>query len=113
MNIFNGLRWKTVGFGLTMALIDVFVLSAMKLKSIGALNGWVLPTAVAVYALQPLLFFKSLSSETMTVMNLFWDLSSDVLVTLVGLLAFKEYLTPRRLIGVALSLISLVLLAGE
>jgi multidrug transporter EmrE-like cation transporter len=113
MNLFNGLRWNTVGFGLSMAAIDVFVLSAMKLKSIGALNGWVLPLAIIVYSMQPLIFFKSLSSETMTVMNLFWDLSSDVLVTLVGLAVFKEHLTPRRLVGVALSMISLFLLAGE
>jgi multidrug transporter EmrE-like cation transporter len=112
-SLFNGFRWNTVGLGLLMALIDVFVLSAMKLKSISALNGWVLPVGVLVYSMQPLIFYKSLGSETMTVMNLFWDLSSDVLVTIVGLFVFKEYLTPRRLAGVALSLISLFLLAGE
>jgi multidrug transporter EmrE-like cation transporter len=110
---FNGFRWKTVGLGLFMAAIDVFVLSAMKLKSIGSLNGWVLPIGVLVYSLQPLIFYKSLGEETMTVMNLFWDLSSDVLVTLVGLFVFKEYLTPRRMAGVALSLVSLFLLSGE
>ncbi len=112
-SLFNGVRWNTIGLGFIMALIDVFVLSAMKLKSIGALNGWVLPVAVLVYSMQPLIFYKSLASESMTVMNLFWDLSSDALVTLVGLFVFKEYLTPRRMAGVALSLISLFLLAGE
>jgi multidrug transporter EmrE-like cation transporter len=111
--LFNGFRLQTVGLGLLMACIDVFVLSAMKLKSIGSLNGWVLPVAVLVYSMQPLIFYKSLGTETMTVMNLFWDLSSDVLVTLVGLFVFKEYLTPRRMAGVILSLISLFLLAGE
>lgn len=111
--LFNGFRWNTIGLGLGMAAIDVFVLSAMKLKSIGALNGWVLPIAVLVYSMQPLIFYKSLGQETMTIMNLFWDLSSDVLVTLVGLFVFKEYLTPRRMAGVVLSLVSLFLLAGE
>ena len=111
--LFNGFRLKTIGFGLIMAIIDVFVLSAMKMKSLGKLNGWVLPVGILVYSLQPLLFYTSLQYDTMTVMNLVWDLSSDVLVTLVGLLVFKEYLTPRRLAGVALSLISLFLLSGE
>lgn len=111
--LFNGFRWRTVGLGFFMAAIDVFVLSMMKLKSIGSLNGWVLPLAVLVYSIQPLIFYKSLGQETMTVMNLFWDLSSDVLVTLVGLFVFKEYLTPRRMAGVVLSLVSLFLLAGE
>jgi multidrug transporter EmrE-like cation transporter len=109
----DGLRWNTIGLGIFMAIIDVFVLSAMKMKSLGVLNGWVIPLAVIMYSMQPLIFFKSLKTETMTVMNLFWDLSSDVLVTLVGLFVFKEYLTPRRMAGVALSLISLFLLAGE
>jgi multidrug transporter EmrE-like cation transporter len=112
-SLFNGVRWNTIGLGLLMATIDVFVLSFMKLKSIGTLNGWVLPVAVLVYSMQPIIFYKSLGQETMTVMNLFWDLSSDVLVTLVGLFVFKEYLTPRRMAGVGLSMISLFLLAGE
>jgi multidrug transporter EmrE-like cation transporter len=111
--LFNGLRWNTIGLGLLMATIDVVVLSMMKLKSIGSINGWILPIAVAIYSMQPLIFYKSLGQETMTVMNLFWDLSSDVLVTLVGLFVFKEYLTPRRMAGVVLSIISLFLLAGE
>lgn len=109
----NGTRWNTIGLGLFMAIIDVFVLSAMKMKSLGILNGWVLPLAVIMYSMQPLIFFKSLKSESMTVMNLFWDLSSDVLVTIVGLFIFNEYITPRRMAGVALSFVSLWLLSGE
>ena len=111
--LFNGFRIKTIGLGFIMAAIDVLVLSAMKMKSLGKFNGWVLPAAVIVYSLQPLLFYESLQYDTMTVMNLVWDLTSDVLVTLTGLLIFKEYLTPRRMAGVALSLVSLFLLAGE
>ena len=109
----DGLRWNTIGLGIFMAIIDVFVLSAMKMKSLGVLNGWVIPLAVIMYSMQPLIFFKSLKTETMTVMNLFWDLSSDVLVTIAGLFFFDEYLTPRRLAGVALSMVSLWLLASE
>jgi multidrug transporter EmrE-like cation transporter len=109
----DGLRWNTIGLGIFMAIIDVFVLSAMKMKSLGVLNGWVIPLAVIMYSMQPLIFFKSLKTETMTVMNLFWDLSSDVLVTITGLFFFNEYLTPRRLAGVALSMVSLWLLASE
>ncbi len=109
----DGLRWNTIGLGIFMALIDVFVLSVMKMKASGLLNGWVIPLAVIVYSMQPLIFFKSLKTETMTVMNLFWDLSSDVLVTIAGLFFFNEYLTPRRLAGVALSMVSLWLLASE
>lgn len=97
-----------------MALIDVFVLGGLKAKSLGMLNGvWLLPLAMIVYALQPIIFSKALSFESLTVMNLFWDLSSDLLVTIVGLFYFSEKLSPRRIIGVFLALISLLLLSCE
>lgn len=114
MGFFNGFKWHTVLFGLAMALIDVFVLGGLKAKSLGFLNGmWMLPIAMGVYALQPILFYKSLKFESLTVMNLFWDLSSDLLVTLLGLFYFAEKLSPRRMVGVGLSLIALMLLSCE
>lgn len=110
----SGFKWHTILFGISMALIDVFVLGGLKAKHLGKLNGmWMLPLAMGVYALQPIIFSKSLSFDSLTVMNLVWDLSSDVLVTLVGLLYFAEKLSPRRMIGVGLSLISLMLLSCE
>ncbi len=111
---FENIRWMTVFFGFGMAFIDLFILGGLKAKSLGMLNGfWILPLAMLVYSIQPLIFFKSLQFESLTVMNLFWDLSSDILVTLLGLFTFKEKLSPRRMLGVGLSLISLLLLSCE
>jgi multidrug transporter EmrE-like cation transporter len=106
------IRWKTISHGTAMAIIDTIVLSALKAKALGLFDGlWVVLGAMVVYAFQPLIFFSSLKSETMTVMNLYWDLASDVLVTFVGLFMFKEELSPRRMLGVALSFVSLCLLS--
>ena len=108
----EGVRWKTIGYGTSMALVDGIVLSALKAKALGLFDGmWVLLGAMVVYAFQPLIFFKSLKSETMTVMNLYWDLASDVLVTFIGLFLFKEELSFRRMMGVVLSFVSLCLLS--
>ena len=63
------------------------------------------------YALQPWIFLSALKGETMTVMNLIHDLTSDVLVSLVGLLYFGEKLGRIRSIGLLLGVISLCLLA--
>ena len=68
----------------------------------------VLPTLV--YALQPWIFLKSLSFESLTVMNLLWDMTSDVLVTLIGLLYFGENIGPRKMAGVVLSFVAMCLL---
>jgi len=114
LNLFNGFKWHTILFGVGMALIDVFVLSGLKASHLGMLNGmWILPLAMIIYAFQPFLFFKALSFESLTVMNLFWDLSSDILVTIVGLFYFSEKLSPRRMIGVFLALIALLLLSCD
>jgi multidrug transporter EmrE-like cation transporter len=63
-----------------------------------------------VYSFQPLIFLKSLNSETLTIMNLSWDLISDVLVTGIGLYYFKESLSNTKLYGVILSVISIILM---
>lgn len=114
LSFLNGFKWNTVIFGFSMALIDVFVLGGLKAKSLGMLNGmWMLPLAMVVYSLQPILFSKALSFESLTIMNLFWDLSSDILVTVVGLFYFSEKLSPRRMLGVFLALMALLLLSCE
>lgn len=98
-----------------MAAIDVVSLSILKYISSGTLqsNFWLVP-AVLIYACQPLIFLKSLSYEGLTVMNLIWDLSSDILVTALGLLWFKERLPANKVWGVVFAFISLGLMAtGE
>ncbi len=111
---FENIKWMTIFFGFGMAFIDLIILGGLKAKSIGLINGfWIIPLAMVIYAIQPVLFFKSLQFESLTVMNLFWDLSSDIFVTALGLFAFKEKLSPRRMLGVGLSLISLLLLSCD
>lgn len=63
------------------------------------------------YALSPWIFLKSLQYESLVVMNLMWDLVSDVLVTAFGFLYFKETVGPIKKIGIGLSLISICLMS--
>ena len=97
-----------------MASIDVVMLGIIKAYSIGWLTSirWmILPTIV--YALQPWIFLQALSLESMIVMNLLWDLISDVLVTMNGAILFKETLTPTKIAGVLTSLLGMYLLSCE
>ncbi len=111
---FENIKWMTVFFGVGMALIDTFILSGLKAKHMGLINTWwIIPIGMLAYSIQPLLFFKSFQYESLTVMNLFFDLSSDILVTIMGLFVFKEKLSPRRMLGVGLSFIALLLLSCE
>jgi multidrug transporter EmrE-like cation transporter len=105
---FNTMSFK---FGFLMALVDVLMLSIVKSVSLNSrlLKWMVVPTLV--YAVQPWIFLQSLEYETLIIMNLLWDLISNVLVTLVGLILFQETIGPYKLIGVILSFISITLLS--
>jgi multidrug transporter EmrE-like cation transporter len=105
---FNTMSFK---FGFFMALVDVFMLSIVKSVSLNSrlLKWMIVPTLV--YAVQPWIFLQSLEYETLIIMNLLWDLISNVLVTLAGLILFQETIGPYKLIGVILSFISITLLS--
>ena len=95
-----------------MALLDVVMMSLAKYSSKGMISyGTALPIATLVYALEPYIFFKSLNYDSLTAMNLIWDLTSDVLVTILGVFWFKESIKGLRWIAVAFALFALGLFA--
>lgn len=101
-------------YGLFMATIDVFMLGILKLVNIGAIkNMWWMLLPTFVYALQPWIFLQSLRFESMIVMNLLWDLISDILVTANGLLYFKEKISSKKMTGVLFSLVGIYLMSCE
>ena len=105
------LDWVPLGFALLMALLDVAMLAIIKSYSIGSIKSvkWMIIPTIA-YALQPWIFLKSLSFSSMIAMNLLWDLISDILVTGNGYFVYKESLSRTKMIGVALSIVSIYLL---
>ena len=96
-----------------MAGIDVFALGIVKHVSGGELNLWTMGIATAIYAFQPWIFFSGLSGSSLTIMNLIWNLTSDIMVTLAGLFYFREKVGRARLIGLFLGFIALVLMAQK
>lgn len=114
MFFLNQFDLTSLGYGGTMAFIDAFILSALKAFHLGWIQ-WrgILLISMLVYACQPLLFLQSLSHSSLTVMNLLWDVTSDVLVTAIGMFYFAEKLTPIKRLGVMLSMVSVVLLTWK
>lgn len=116
VNLFN---WKIgsfsmlpIGLGLMMASLDVVMMSMAKLTSKGQLSmGTSLPIATLLYSAEPYIFFKSMKYESLTTMNLIWDLTSDIIVTLVGVLYFKESVKGLRWLAILFAMFSLALFA--
>ena len=99
-------------FGTLMAVLDIFMMSSVKLIKTGSLTyTFGLPFATMVYALQPYVFLKALNYENMTVVNLIWNLMSDVIVTLQGVFIFGESIAGLRWLAVSMSIVSLILFA--
>lgn len=108
------LNWAPIIFALLMAFVDALTMAGIKEYSTGAIT-WrsLMPLTMVVYSLQPVLFLQSLKFESMTVMNLLWDVTSDILVTVLGLYYFKETLTPIKRWGLFFAFIAIVLLSYD
>jgi len=99
-------------FGVILALIDICMMGLSKMVSLKQVS-WNtgVPLAMGLYALEPLIFIKALNYEGMVVTNLVWNLVSDIIVTLQGVLIFGEKIKGLRWGGIGMSLVALSILA--
>lgn len=102
---------NVLGWGALLGLNDALILSLLKAFNIGLIK-WkgIFVIAMIVYAFQPLIFYKGLDSNGLTVMNIVWDVTSIIIVTLIGTFYFSEKLNIYKKLGVFLSFISILLL---
>ena len=108
----NGFNTLPILFGTCMAVVDIFMMSATKMVSTGSISSSVgIPLAISLYAMEPLIFLRAMKYEGMVVTNLVWNLMSNIIVTLQGVLIFGETIKGLRWLGISMSLLSLALLA--
>ncbi len=98
-------------FGVLMGIVDIFVLSLLKLKYNKAITSQlVFVVAFLLYGFQTLIFYKALGYGSLTQMNVLWDVTSDVFVTIVGIYVFNEAIGYKQQMGILLAIISIILL---
>lgn len=115
----TSINWKILNFnmlpiffGCMMAIIDICMMSTTKMVSKGILSSTIgIPLSISFYAIQPLIFLKAMNYEGMIVTNLVWNLVSNVIVTLQGIIVFGESIKGLRWLGISMSLVSLALMA--
>lgn len=114
MFILHQFNLNALSYGGMMAFVDAAVLSTLKAFQLGWLQSRsIIAVAMLVYSFQPIIFLKGLTNSSLTVMNLLWDVMSDVIVTAVGLFYFSEKLTKLKKMGVLLSFLSIILLTWK
>ena len=87
-------------------------MSVIKKVTTGLGLSWLIIPMIG-YAITPLIFYNALKLESMVIMNLTWDVVSDILVTAAGILYFKEKISGTKMMGVILSLFSVFLMTYE
>ena len=103
---------RTLGYGLGFGALDATALPVVKAVSNGAHPAWMI-VPVLLYGASPFLLLSALRHETLTIMNLVWDLTSDLVVTFIGLIVFGETISPVKGLGVATSFVALTLMSYE
>lgn len=108
----GGFNVLPIAFGVTMSMLDICMMGIAKYTQKGEIPYQPgLSSATFLYALTPYVFFKALNYESMTTMNLVWDLTSDVFVTLFGVFYFKESIKGLRWLAVLFAMFSIGLFA--
>jgi len=117
--VIRSYEWKYRGFdllpfafGFVMSVMDVVMMSTAKLVHSGRLSPSIgLPISTLVYAMQPYMFYRALDFEDMIIVNLIWNLTSDTLVTLIGVFYFHEEIVGTRWLAMLASLVAIALFA--
>ena len=103
----------SIALALILAVFDLVNMGTIKNVSLGMFKPGFMWLVTALYALQPWIFLNGLNYTSMTVLNLSWDLFSDILVTFSGLFYFRETLTQYKLFGVLFAILSIILFAVD
>ena len=110
MQMFN---LRTLLFGVIFGLLDAVGLPVVKAVSSNLISAKWMIIPFLLYASSPFIFLRGLAGETLTILNLVWDLTSDLTITIIGLFFFGESIGYTKALGVCFSFIALFLMTYE
>ena len=109
----TGVNWIPITFATAMAGIDSLAFSVLKKVSLKELNMIFLPVAMLIYSIQPMIFLQALKFESMTIVNLLWNMMSNIIVTFTGLVILQEKVGFLKGTGIVLGFLSIYLMTYE
>jgi multidrug transporter EmrE-like cation transporter len=112
--VYNSGVFLPIMYGILMAMNDVITFSFVKYISLGTFKSYLWNLVpMYLYSFQPILLLSAMRYESLTVMNLTWNVLSDILVTSIGLLFFKEQIGSTKLLGVIMAVVALALMRSD
>ena len=104
---------RAIYLGLFMAIIDVVTLPLIKKIYTDDLPKEYMIIPILIYSMQPIIFYNAMKYANVTTMNIIWDLTSDILVTLVGVFLLRETLTNNSKLGLLFGFIAIYFFAKD
>ena len=104
-NIFN----NGIIFGLYLAIVDIFSMGITKNVNLGILTENWLGIAVVLYGCQMIIFREGLKVTSMSILNLTWNLISNIVITIIGVYYFNEDISHIEKFGILFALFALFL----
>lgn len=98
-----------VVFASILSTVDVVAFALVKEVVLKDMNTYFVIAAMLLYAIQPLILWKSLQYESLTIVNVLWNVISSIFVAILGIGFFREKLSYRELIGCVFGLLSVYL----
>jgi len=98
-------------YGLLIAFIlainDVFSFGISKLTYLKTISPTWIIIPVILYTFQLPLFYYGLNYSSMSILNISWNLISNILVTLIGFYYFKEPVNNIEIVGLIFAFLSI------
>ena len=105
------MNYPVIIFGLIMSIIDVIVFSVLSLMKKNILDKtYLMPLLFLLYGCQPLIFYYGLNYTNMSILNLSWNLISNIIVTTIGVLYIGNILSLTQCIGIIVGVVALYLM---
>ena len=104
-----GFNLRTLGFGSLMALNDLIMMPMVK-NVVGGWNPLWMIVPILAYSIDPIIFYSAIQTESMAIVNLSWNMISNIVVTLVAFLVFKEHVSGVKMAGILIGFVSLFLM---
>jgi len=104
-NLFN----NGLFYGLILAFNDVISMGITKNISLGILAQNWLYVACVLYGIQMYIFYQGIQITSMSVLNLTWNLFSNIVITIMGLYYFKENVSHLETWGIIFAIFALFL----
>ena len=99
----------SIFFGILLASNDVISMGITKKINLNELSSNWLYFVFILYGFQMIIFYYGMKITPMSVLNLTWNLLSNVVITIIGIYYFKENITHLETWGILFALFALFL----